>query len=112
MSVSIRGSWFLLHLFQYRLHHLLYLLYPQRYTVLIDLLSFVLLLLLFFFSGGWTLIGRVIMKDENSVKDEIKRSNSYRKILSKYHSNNQCLLRDGFNQLRKDMGFTQIRFLF
>lgn len=36
--------------------------------------------------------------------------NSYREILSNYHSNNQYLLLDGFNQLRKDMGFTQIRF--
>lgn len=50
------------------------------------------------------------MKDENSVDDEVKTSNSYREILSNYHSNNQYLLREGFNQLRKDIGFREIRF--
>lgn len=80
MSVSIRGSWFLLHLFQYRLHHLLYLLYPQRYTVLIDLLSFVLLLLLFFFQvDGFSLVAlswkmRILLKTKLKDRILIERS--------------------------------------
>ncbi|KAJ7382418.1 hypothetical protein OS493_035067, partial [Desmophyllum pertusum] len=35
---------------------------------------------------------------------------SYREMLPNYNSNNQFLLRNGFNQLKNDMGFTQIRF--
>ncbi|KAJ7382431.1 hypothetical protein OS493_035080 [Desmophyllum pertusum] len=60
--------------------------------------------------GGWTHISRFIMKDQNSMKDQSSTSNSYRTILSNYHSNKQYLLRNGFNQLKNDMGFTQIRF--
>ena len=47
----------------------------------------------------------------NSNSDEAEStSNSYKTILPKYRSNKQLLLRDGFNQLKQDMGFTQIRF--
>ncbi|XP_078377665.1 uncharacterized protein LOC144660809 [Oculina patagonica] len=60
--------------------------------------------------GGWTLISRFVMKDQNSVQDTIKTSNSYREILPNYNTNNQFLLRDGFNQLKNDISFTQIRF--
>lgn len=80
------------------------------FFILAEIYSFWLYLLSIVFLGGWTLIGRFIMKDENSVEDEVKTSNSYREILSNYHSNNQYLLRDGFNQLKNDMGFTQLRF--
>ena len=37
-------------------------------------------------------------------------SNSYKTVLPKYNSDRHYLLRDGFNQLKQDMGFTQIRF--
>ena len=50
------------------------------------------------------------MKTANSLQDSIVMSSSYRTILPKYNSNNQYLLRNGFNQLKHDMGFTQIRF--
>ena len=50
------------------------------------------------------------MKDLHSPQDAALESDSYREILPKYHSNSQLLLRDGFNQLKNDMGFTQIRF--
>ena len=50
------------------------------------------------------------MKTANSLQDSIVVSNSYKTILPKYNSNNQYLLRNGFNQLKHDMGFTQIRF--
>ena len=65
---------------------------------------------LFFLSGGWTLIGRFLTKDNNPDNLPSVTSNSYREILPKYKSNNHYLLRKGFNQLRNDMGFTQIRF--
>ena len=55
-------------------------------------------------------MGRFLMKDQNSVSDTVVYSDSFREILPKYNTNNQFLLRNGFNQLRKDMGFTQIRF--
>lgn len=64
----------------------------------------------FFLSGGWTLIGRFLTKDNNPDNLPSVTSNSYREILPKYKSNNHYLLRKGFNQLRNDMGFTQIRF--
>ena len=35
---------------------------------------------------------------------------SYRQILPKYSINEHYLLRSGFNQLKQDMGFSQIRF--
>ncbi|KAL9987324.1 hypothetical protein ACROYT_G001609 [Oculina patagonica] len=60
--------------------------------------------------GGWTLISRFIMKDQNSLLDTMKTSNSYREILPNYNTNKQYLLQNGFNQLKRDMGFTQIRF--
>ncbi|KAL9987327.1 hypothetical protein ACROYT_G001613 [Oculina patagonica] len=63
-----------------------------------------------FSSGGWTLIGRFLMKDANSPQVAAVNSNSYKEILPNYNSNKQYLLRDGFNQLKIDMGFTQIRF--
>ena len=50
------------------------------------------------------------MRNVNSVDDAAFDSNSYKEILPNYNSNNQYLLRDGFNQLNIDMGFTQIRF--
>ena len=50
------------------------------------------------------------MNDANSVDDIALWSNSYREILPNYNSNKQYLLRNGFNQLKIDMGFTQIRF--
>ena len=50
------------------------------------------------------------MKDLNSPQDATVESNSYREILSNHSSNKHYLLRDGFNQLKNDMGFTQIRF--
>jgi len=50
------------------------------------------------------------MKDQNSPQDPAVESDSYREILSNHSSNSQLLLRDGFNQLKNDMGFTQIRF--
>ncbi|KAJ7382432.1 hypothetical protein OS493_035081 [Desmophyllum pertusum] len=62
------------------------------------------------FRGGWTLIGRFVMKDQNSMEDESNTSDSYRTILPNYNSNKQYLLRNGFKQLKDDMGFTQIRF--
>ncbi|KAL9961080.1 hypothetical protein ACROYT_G029961 [Oculina patagonica] len=60
--------------------------------------------------GGWTLIGRFLMRDANSIQDATVNSESYREILPNYNSNYQFLLRNGFNQLKSDMGFTQIRF--
>ena len=62
------------------------------------------------YSDGWTLIGRFIMKDQNSMDMMEDQSNTYRKILPNYNTNKQYLLRNGFNQLKYDMGFTQIRF--
>lgn len=50
------------------------------------------------------------MINSESLQDTTIESNSYREILSKYSSNNQYLLRNGFSQLKQDMGFTQIRF--
>ena len=49
------------------------------------------------------------MYNSNSEQAE-STSNSYKTILPKYSSNKQFLLRDGFNQLKEDIGFTQIRF--
>ncbi|XP_078384063.1 uncharacterized protein LOC144666514 [Oculina patagonica] len=60
--------------------------------------------------GGWTLIGRFLMRDKHSLQDAAVNSESYREILPNYNSNYQFLLRNGFNQLKRDMGFTQIRF--
>ncbi|KAL9987343.1 hypothetical protein ACROYT_G001633 [Oculina patagonica] len=60
--------------------------------------------------GGWTLISRFLMRNANSLQDAAVNSNSYRKILPNYNSNKQYLFRNGFNQLKIDMGFTQIRF--
>ncbi|KAL9987399.1 hypothetical protein ACROYT_G001696 [Oculina patagonica] len=60
--------------------------------------------------GGWTLITRFLMRDANSLQDTVVESNSYREILPNYNSNSQFLLRNGFNQLKIDMGFSQIRF--
>ncbi|XP_078364678.1 uncharacterized protein LOC144649082 [Oculina patagonica] len=60
--------------------------------------------------GGWTLISRFLMDDANSPQEEAVYSNSYKEFLPNYNSNNQYLLRNGFNQLQIDMGFTQIRF--
>ena len=50
------------------------------------------------------------MKDQDSPIDPVVESDSYREMLPNYNSNNQFLLRNGFNQLKNDMGFTQIRF--
>ena len=50
------------------------------------------------------------MRSPDSVQDKSVRSNSYRMILPMYNSNNRFLLRAGFNQLKQDMGFIQIRF--
>ena len=50
------------------------------------------------------------MKDLNSPQDSKVESDSYREILSNHSSNKHYLLRDGLNQLKKDMAFTQIRF--
>ena len=61
-------------------------------------------------SGGWTLVSRFLMKDQDSQKETVVKSDSYREMLPNYNSNNQFLFRDGFNQLKNDMGFTQIRF--
>ena len=66
--------------------------------------------LFLFNSGGWTLIGRFQMKDSSSSPDAVVKSDSYREILPNYRFNSQLLLRDGFKQLKNDMGFTQIRF--
>ncbi|KAL9987330.1 hypothetical protein ACROYT_G001617 [Oculina patagonica] len=59
---------------------------------------------------GWTLISRFRMNDANSLQDASLNSNSYREILPNYNSNNQYLLRNGFNQFKNDTGFTQMRF--
>ena len=64
----------------------------------------------FFIAGGWTLISRFTMKNQNSVQDTKTSSDSYREILPKYNSNNQFLMRTGFDRLKNDTGFTQIRF--
>ena len=50
------------------------------------------------------------MKDLNSPHDATVESDSYREILSNHSSNKHYLLRAGFNQLKNDMAFTQIRF--
>lgn len=50
------------------------------------------------------------MKDQPEGDDKI--SDSYREILPSYNSKNKFLSRNGFNQLRNDMGFTQIRFYY
>ena len=50
------------------------------------------------------------METLDSVHDNSVESDSYKAILPKYTTNRQYLLRDGFNQLKQDMGFTQIRF--
>ena len=50
------------------------------------------------------------MKTLSSVQDTIVRSDSYKAILPKHSSNNHFLLRNGFKQLKQDIGFTQIRF--
>ncbi|KAL9987393.1 hypothetical protein ACROYT_G001687 [Oculina patagonica] len=60
--------------------------------------------------GGWTLISRFRMNDANSLDDPPFNSDYYRVILPKYNSNFHYLVRNGFNQLKIDMGFTQIRF--
>ena len=74
------------------------------------MITFKSLTLLFSLSGGWTLISRFLMKDLNSPQDATVESDSYREILSNHSSNKHYLLRDGFNQLKNDMAFTQIRF--
>ncbi len=50
------------------------------------------------------------MNFANSLDDSGRNSDSYRAILPNYNSNKQYLKRNGFNQLKIDMGFTQIRF--
>lgn len=60
-------------------------------------------------SGGWLLIGRFIMETLDSINDISVSSDSYRTILPAYTSKSQYLLRNGFSQLKEDMGFTQIR---
>ena len=50
------------------------------------------------------------METLDSVQDISVEADSYRVILPKYTFNKQYLLRNGFNQLKQDMGFTQIRF--
>ncbi|KAL9987345.1 hypothetical protein ACROYT_G001635 [Oculina patagonica] len=60
--------------------------------------------------GGWTLISRFRMNDANSLNDAGLNSDSYREVLPNYNTNKQYLKRNGFNQLKIDMGFTQIRF--
>lgn len=50
------------------------------------------------------------MKTLDSLQDPKVQSDSYKEILPKYSYNNHYLMRDGFNQLKQDMGFTQIRF--
>ena len=50
------------------------------------------------------------MKTLDSAQDKATQSDSYKTVLPKYTSNKQYLLRNGFNQLKQDMGFTQIRF--
>ena len=50
------------------------------------------------------------MNEANSLQDVVFQSDSYKKVLPNYNSNKQFLLRKGFNQLKIDMGFTQIRF--
>ena len=62
-------------------------------------------------SGGWLLISRFLMKTAQSASDEtVQFNNSYKTILPKYNYNKHFLLRNGLNQLKQDMGFTQIRF--
>jgi len=50
------------------------------------------------------------METLDSLQDDTVKSDSYNAILPKYSSNNQFLLRNGFKQLKQNMGFTQIRF--
>lgn len=50
------------------------------------------------------------MKNHDSTSDPFHKSNSYRTILPNYKLNHQFLLRVGLNQLKIDVGFTQIRF--
>ena len=49
------------------------------------------------------------METSDSINDISSSTDSYRTILPAYASNSQYLLRNGFNQLKQDMGFTQIR---
>lgn len=49
------------------------------------------------------------METLDSINDISVSSDSYRTILPAYTSNSQYLLRNGFSQLKEDMGFTQIR---
>ena len=49
------------------------------------------------------------METSDSINDISSSSDSYRTILPAYTSNSQYLLRNGFNQLKQDIGFTQIR---
>ena len=50
------------------------------------------------------------MRTLDFLSDEKVSSNSYKAILPEYSFNNRYLLRNGFTQLKHDMGFTQIRF--
>ena len=61
---------------------------------------------MFFYLGGWLLITQYI---EGNPSDLVQLD-SYRQILPKYTINEHYLLRSGFNQLKQDMGFSQIRF--
>ena len=65
---------------------------------------------IFSLSGGWLLISRFFMEHLDSINDPIIMSDSYKTILPMYGSNNKYLLRNGFSQLKQDMGFIQIRF--
>ena len=60
----------------------------------------------FCYLGGWLLITQYI-EGNPSVLVQL---NSYRQTLSNYTINEHYLLRSGFNQLKEDMGFSQIRF--
>ena len=61
---------------------------------------------IFFYLGGWLLITQYIEGNPSLLV----QLDSYRQILPKYSINEHYLLRSGFNQLKQDMGFSQIRF--
>ena len=65
----------------------------------------------FICSGGWTLIRRVKLTDGSLPdKDQQIAVEDYREQLVNYNSNDHVLAINGFQNLKTDMGFEQMRF--
>jgi hypothetical protein len=59
--------------------------------------------------GGWTLIARTVVTTDNEAIKSMIRETNYRQI-SNYSQNNLRIDVPGIKKLRKDMGFSQLRY--